>query len=42
MRVSLTIFALLTLIFAYGQHNQDSIQKANLLEFERLEKELKM
>lgn len=40
MRVSLTIFVLLTSVFAYGQHNQDSIQKANLLEFERLEREL--
>ena len=40
MRCLLTLFVLLTSVFAYGQHNQDSIQKANLLEFERLEKEL--
>ncbi|WP_223033741.1 ATP-binding protein [Hanstruepera marina] len=40
MRYTITLFVLLLSILAFGQHDQDSLQNANLLEFERLESEL--
>ncbi|PNQ73795.1 hypothetical protein C1T31_05530 [Hanstruepera neustonica] len=40
MRYTITLFVILISVLAFGQHDQDSLQNANLLEFERLESEL--